>query len=183
MTQNEAREIMHSWTQSSALRTHMECVAACMQAFANLHEPDNIERWTIAGLLHDFDYEKHPTADKHPKAGVAWLKENTDLDDDLLQTILAHAPHTGAPRDTLMKQVIFAVDELAGFIVACAKVRPNGISDLKAKSVTKKLKDKSFAAAVSRDDIFLSMEELGADRASHIQFCINAIRDSTCLDN
>ena len=87
------------WTESEALRVHMECVALCMAAYADIHAPQEKSRWFIAGLLHDFDYEKHPTLDQHPQDGVAWLKENTDLDDDLLATILAHAPHTGEPRD------------------------------------------------------------------------------------
>jgi predicted hydrolase (HD superfamily) len=176
MNVDEARSLMHEWTASEALRVHMECVAACMGAYAEKHEPDEKDRWIIAGLLHDFDYEKHPTLDQHPQDGVAWLRENTDLDEDLLKTILAHAPHTGELRDTIMKKVIFAVDELAGFIVACAKVRPNGIDDMKAKSVVKKLKDKAFAAAVSREDINQGIQELGVDRSEHIQFCIDAIR-------
>lgn len=180
MNLDQARALMHEWTASEALRVHMECVAACMGAYAEQHCPDDPaeqERWRIAGLLHDFDYEKHPTLDQHPQDGVAWLRENTDLDDDILATILAHAPHTGEPRDTAMKKTIFAVDELAGFIVACAKVRPNGISDMKAKSVRKKLKDKAFAAAVSRADIQQGIDELGVDPSEHIQFCIEAIKD------
>jgi predicted hydrolase (HD superfamily) len=178
MNVDEARSLMHEWTASEALRMHMECVAACMGAYAQKHAPEDRDRWIVTGLLHDFDYEKHPTLDKHPQDGVAWLRENTDLDEDLLETILAHAPHTGEPRDTIMKKVIFAVDELAGFIVACAKVRPNGIDDMKAKSVTKKLKDKAFAAAVSREDIDQGIAELGVERSEHIQFCIDAIRRS-----
>ncbi len=176
MTPDEARTIMHEWTQSEALRVHMECVALCMAAYADIHAPEERDRWFIAGLLHDFDYEQHPTLDKHPTDGVAWLREHTDLDDDLLATILAHAPHTGEPRDTIMKKCIFAVDELAGFIVACAKVRPAGISDMQAKSVKKKLKDKAFAAAVSREDIQQGIEELGIDPTEHIQRCIDAIK-------
>ena len=177
MNIDDARALMHEWTQSEALRVHMECVAACMAAYADEYAPQEKDRWIIAGLLHDFDYEKHPTLEKHPQDGVAWLRENTDLDDDLLATILAHAPHTGEPRDTIMKKSIFAVDELAGFIVACAKVRPNGVSDMQAKSVKKKLKDKAFAAAVSREDIQQGIEELGVDPSEHIQKCIDAIKD------
>ena len=186
MNLDGARALMHDWTESEALRVHMECVAACMGAYAEKRHPDDPteqERWRIAGLLHDFDYEKHPTLDKHPQDGVAWLRSNTDLDDDICSTILAHAPHTGEPRDTEMKKVIFAVDELAGFIVACAKVRPNGISDMQAKSVRKKLKDKAFAAAVSREDIHQGIEELGVDPGEHIQFCIEAIRDEAERSN
>lgn len=176
MTTEEARTLMHEWTESEALRVHMECVAVCMSYYADEYEPAERDRWFVAGLLHDFDYEKHPTLDKHPVDGVKWLRENTELDEGIIGTILAHAPHTGEPRDTIMKKTIFAVDELAGFIVACSKVRPNGISDMKAKSVVKKLKDKAFAAAVSREDINLGIDELGVDRSEHIQKCIEAIK-------
>jgi len=180
MNIDEARNIMHEWTEGEALRTHMECVAACMAAYAKYFGVSGAterDKWIIAGLLHEFDYEKHPTLDKHPQDGVAWLRDNTELDDVVLKTILAHAPHTGEPRDTPMKQSIFAVDELAGFIVACAKVRPNGINDMKARSVKKKLKDKAFAAAVSREDIAQGIEELGVEESEHIQRCIDAIKD------
>lgn len=185
MNIDEARALMHEWTTSEALRVHMECVAACMAVQADQHGMTGSERdkWFVAGLLHDFDYEKHPTLDKHPQDGVAWLKDNTDLEVDVLKTILAHAPHTGEPRDTPMKKAIFAVDELAGFIVACAKVRPNGISDMKAKSVKKKLKDKAFAAAVSREDIAQGIAELGVDESEHIQRCIEAIKDGVSLES
>ncbi len=167
---------MYEWTQSEALRIHMECVAACMATYADEHEPAEKDRWIVAGLLHDFDYERYPTLEDHPFRGVEFLRANTDLDDGIINTILAHAPHTGQPRDTIMSKCIFAVDELAGFIVACCKVRPNGIADLKPKSVKKKLKDKAFAAAVNRADISLGIEELGVDPAEHIQKCIDAMR-------
>jgi len=167
---------MHEWTESEALRVHMESVAACMAACAEQHEPDQKDRWIVAGLLHDFDYERYPTLEDHPFRGVEYLRANTDLDEEVINTILAHAPHTGQPRDTIMARCIFAVDELAGFIVACCKVRPNGIDDLAPKSVKKKLKDKAFAAAVSRQDIALGIEELGVDPTEHIQRCIDAMR-------
>jgi len=167
---------MHEWTESEALRVHMESVAACMAACAEKHEPDQKDRWIVAGLLHDFDYERYPTLDDHPFRGVEYLRANTDLDEEVINTILAHAPHTGQGRDTIMARCIFAVDELAGFIVACCKVRPNGIADLAPKSVKKKLKDKAFAAAVSREDIRLGIEELGVDPTEHIQLCIDAMR-------
>ena len=167
---------MNEWTPSAALRVHMECVAACMGAYAEKYEPAEKDRWLVAGLLHDYDYERHPTAEEHPYVGVKHLRENTDVDEEIINTILAHTPYTGMPRDTMMARCLFAVDELSGFIVACAKVRPNGISDMKAKSVKKKLKDKAFAAAVSREDISTGIEELGADATEHIQLCIDAIR-------
>jgi putative nucleotidyltransferase with HDIG domain len=166
---------MEDWTQSPALRVHMEAVAACMQMYAEQMEPDNVDRWTVCGLLHDFDYEKHPTQEEHPYIGVAHL-ETLGIDDEIRTAILGHADYTGTPRQTPMAKALFAVDELAGFLVACAKVRPEGIATLAPKSVKKKLKDKSFAAAVSREDIALGIEELGVDQTEHIQTCIDAIR-------
>jgi len=167
---------MHEWTSSEALRVHMECVAACMGAYADRHEPAAKDRWIVAGLLHDMDYEKHPTREEHPFVGVAHLREHTDADEEIVDAILGHAEYSGTPRASMMSKCLFAVDELAGFIVACAKVRPNGISDLAPKSVRKKLKDKAFAAAVSREDIATGIRELGADETEHIQICIDAIR-------
>jgi predicted hydrolase (HD superfamily) len=176
MTPDEARELMHQWTPSEALRVHMECVAACMGAYAGRYEPDQRDRWVVAGLLHDMDYERHPTREEHPFVGVKHLREHTDVDEEIILSILGHAEYSGVPRKSQMSRCLFAVDELAGFIVACAKVRPNGISDMKAKSVTKKLKDKAFAAAVSRDDIRTGIDELEVEQAEHIQTCIDAIR-------
>ncbi|MBT8485848.1 MAG: HD domain-containing protein [Phycisphaerales bacterium] len=177
MTPDQARTLMHEWTESEALRTHMECVAACMGAYARKHEPAEHDRWVVAGLLHDMDYEKHPTQDEHPFVGVAHLREHTDVDEEIITAILGHAEYSGTPRETPMAKCLFAVDELAGFIGACVKVRPNGIDDLKPKSVRKKLKDKAFAAAVSRADIATGVEELGVEESEHIQTCIDAIRD------
>lgn len=180
----DARALMHEWTASPALRVHMETVSASVAAYARLLDPANEERWAIAGLLHDFDYEKHPTLDLHPTAGVAHLR-SLGLDDEICTAILAHAPHTGTPRDRPMSITLFACDELSGFIVACSKVRPDGIASLAASSVRKKLKDKAFAAAVSRDDIATGATELATllnqpftpeFESAHIQRCIDAIR-------
>jgi predicted hydrolase (HD superfamily) len=176
MTEDEARELMHQWTASPALRTHMECVAACMAEYAEVYEPSERERWVVAGLLHDFDYEKHPSREEHPFVGVAHLRERGGVDEEIINTILGHATYSGTPRVTPMQKCLFAVDELAGFIVACAKVRPAGLADLEARSVKKKLKDRSFAAAVSREEIDQGAAELGVDPADHIQRCIEAIR-------
>ncbi len=175
MTINEARQLMESWVSNPALRVHMESVAACCAAYATALAPDETEKWTVTGLLHDYDYEKHPTMEEHPFVGVKHLRE-MGVDDDIIQAILGHADYTGVARESQLAKVLFAVDELSGFIVACSKVRPNGISDMKPKSVVKKLKDKAFAAAVSREDIALGIEELGVDRTEHIQRCIDAIR-------
>ena len=176
MNLDDARQKMHEWTESPALRVHMECVAACMGAYADELAPDEKERWQVAGILHDFDYEKNPTLDQHPKVGVAHLREATDVDEEILEAIMGHNETMGVPRATPMAKALFAVDELAGFIVACCKVRPNGIADLAPKSVKKKLKDKAFAAAVSRADISKGIEELGVDATEHIQRCIDAMR-------
>ncbi len=173
---DEARELMEQWTPSDALRRHMECVAACMGAYAQKLAPQEKERWIVAGLLHDYDYEKHPTKQEHPFVGIEHLRQHTDVDEEIIEAILGHAEYSDTPRVTPMAKALFAVDELAGFIVACCKVRPNGIGDLQPKSVRKKLKDKAFAAAVSRADIQKGIEELGVDPAEHIQTCIDAIR-------
>lgn len=175
---------MHAWVQSESLRTHMECVGVCMRAYAGMLAPDAADRWQVAGLLHDFDYEKHPTPEEHPKVGVAHLR-TIGVDEEILDAILGHAAErTGVTRHTPMAKALFACDELAGFIVACAKVRPNGIADLEPKSVKKKLKDKAFAANVSREDIAVGVAEMsallgqdaGAFETTHIQACIDAIR-------
>lgn len=175
MTVDEARRLMREWTPSPALRAHMEAVAACMAAYAARTAPGETDRWTVAGLLHDFDYEKHPSREEHPYVGVEHLR-SLAVDDEILTAILGHADYTNTPRETPMARALFAVDELAGFIVACAKVRPNGLSDLEPKSVKKKLKDRAFAAAVSREDIARGVAELGVDETAHIQTCIDALR-------
>ena len=174
---DQARALMHEWTDGESLRRHMESVAACMAGYAAIHEPDQLDRWVVAGLLHDFDYEKHPSAEEHPFIGVEHLRSNNLVDDEIIDAILGHAEYTGTPRESMMSKCLFAVDELAGFIVACAKVRPNGIADLGAKSVKKKLKDKAFAAAVNRSDIDEGIESLEVDKTEHIDRCISFIRD------
>ncbi len=168
---------METWTTGQSLRVHMESVAACMGAYAEQLAPDERDRWIVAGLLHDFDYEKHPTETEHPYVGVQHLRDETDVDEEIIDAILGHADYTGTARTSAMSKALFAVDELAGFIVACAKVRPNGIGDMGAKSVKKKLKDKRFAEAVSRDDIATGVTELDVDLTEHIQRCIAAIQN------
>lgn len=175
MKPEEARAMLHEWTHSAALRVHMECVAACMSRYARAMAPGEEGRWFVAGLLHDMDYERYPTPDKHPFVGVEHLRF-VGVDQEILDAILGHTDHTGVARETAMARALYAVDELAGFIVACSKVRPDGIASLEAKSVKKKLKDKSFAAAVSREDIARGIAELGVEEMAHIQGCIEAIR-------
>jgi predicted hydrolase (HD superfamily) len=183
MTPDQARSLMHEWVSSASLRSHMEAVAACMGAYAERLDPSQRDRWVACGLLHDFDYERHPGADRHPFVGVEQLK-SLGVDAEIATAIMGHADYTGVPRESPMAKVLYAVDELSGFIVACAKVRPAGIADLEPGSVKKKLRDKAFAAAVSREDIARGMAELSplaaggvADfQTAHIQACIEAIR-------
>ncbi len=175
MTTDQARALMNEWTPSPALRIHMEAVAACMGAYADQLEPAQRDRWVVCGLLHDMDYEKHPTTAEHPFVAVEHLR-TLGVDKEILTAILGHAEYSGTPRTTPMAKTLFAVDELAGFIVACCKVRPNGIADLEPSSVRKKLKDKAFAAAVSRDDIRKGIAEMGVEETPHIQRCIDALR-------
>ena len=175
MTIDEARALMNEWTPSPALRGHMEAVAACMGAYADQLEPAERARWVVCGLLHDMDYERHPSKEQHPFVAVEHLRK-LGVDEEILTAILGHAEYSGTPRVTPMAKALFAVDELAGFIVACCKVRPNGIGDLEPSSVRKKLKDKAFAAAVSRDDIRKGIAEMGVDETQHMQKCIDALR-------
>jgi putative nucleotidyltransferase with HDIG domain len=177
MNLDQARALMHEWTQSPALRVHMEAVSACMGAEARRLAPADEEKWRVAGLLHDFDYERHPSLEEHPAVGVAHL-ETLGVGADIREAIMGHGDHTGAARETPMAKALFAVDELAGFIVACCKVRPDGIASLEPKSVKKKLKDKAFAAAVSREDIAQGVDALGVDLTEHIQRCVDALRAS-----
>jgi putative nucleotidyltransferase with HDIG domain len=178
MNESAARELMHEWVENAALRIHMEAVAACMHDAATSHDAGvseaDAERWRVCGLLHDFDYERHP--DDHPIVGVRRLRES-GVDDEICEAILGHyAEKTGVARTSPMARALFAVDELAGFIVACAKVRPDGLETLEPKSVVKKLKQPAFAAAVNREDIARGVEELGVDRDAHIAMCIGSIR-------
>ncbi len=174
-TYDDALALFHEWTKTESLRRHAYAVEAAMEYYARKFGKD-IEQWRMTGLLHDMDYEKHPTREEHPFVGVAHLRESTDVDDGIVEAILGHAEYSGTPRTSPMAKCLFAVDELAGFIVACAKVRPNGISDLQPKSVKKKLKDKAFAAAVDREEISHGVEALAVEPTEHIQTCIDAIR-------
>ena len=163
------------WVESEALRTHMECVAACMDSYCT-GDAQERDAWIVAGLLHDFDYQRHPSVEEHPFVGVEYLRNNTDVGEEVIEAILGHATYSGVERVTSMAKTLFAVDELAGFIVACALVRPTGLEGMQAKSVKKKLKNKNFAAAVSREDIAAGIEELGVELSEHIDRCIDAIR-------
>jgi putative nucleotidyltransferase with HDIG domain len=175
MTRDQALEILHEFTTNENLRKHAYAVEAAMRAYARKFGEDE-DYWGNVGLLHDFDWEIHPDLPDHPMKGAEILRER-GAQEQMVQDILAHAPFTGVPRDSLVRKAIFAVDELTGFIVAVALVRPTGLEGMKAKSVRKKMKDKSFAAKVSREDITTGAEELGADLSEHIQFVIGAMQD------
>ena len=172
---DEARSLVHEWISNPALRVHAECVAGCMATYADKLAPDQKTRWELAGLLHDLDWERHPNHEQHPFVGVKLLREK-GVDEEILNAILGHADYSNTPRESQMAKTLYACDELAGFIVACAKVRPNGIADLEPRSVKKKLKDKAFAAAVNREDIARGIAEMGVDETQHIRTCIDAIR-------
>ena len=180
MNRSEALAIVHEYTQSEALRKHMYAVEAAMRAYARQQGEDE-ERWGLVGLLHDFDYERFPNdahspTEEHPSEGVRILA-GKGLAEDMQRAILGHASYCGVPRDTAMARTLFAVDELCGFLVACALVRPSkSLADLEVSSVKKKLKDKAFARGVSRDDIRVGVEEMGLDLDAHIQFLLEALR-------
>src|SRR3712207_2182728 len=175
VNREESYGLLREWTQSDSLRKHMLAVEAAMRAYAREFGEDE-EKWGITGLLHDMDYEKHPTPDEHPMVGVGEL-EKRGYPEDVLHAIKAHADYLDVPRDTLMAKALYAVDELSGFVVACALVRPEGLEGLRAKSVRKKMKQKSFAAAVNREDIVRGAEELGVDLNEHIEFVAGALRE------
>lgn len=163
---DDALALFHEWTETEALRRHAYAVEAAMEQYAKQFGED-VELWRMTGLLHDLDYEKHPSLDEHPFVGVAVLRER-GYPEVMLEAILGHATYSGTPRTTRLAKTLFAVDELAGFITAVAYVRPTRLEGLNPGSVKKKLKDKTFAAAVSRDDIRTGAEELGVDLDTHI---------------
>ena len=175
MNRDEAWKLLCEYTKSENLRRHALAVEACMRAYARKFGEDE-EKWGIAGLLHDFDYELYPDAPDHPLKGCEILT-SLGYPEDIRRAILAHADYTGVPRDTLMAKSLFACDELAGFITACALVRPDRIQGLEPASVRKRMKDKAFARAVRREDIIQGAQELGVDANEHIAICISAMRD------
>ncbi len=172
----EALNLLKEYTKSDSLLRHAYAVEQVMRKYAQKFGEDQ-DMWGVTGLLHDFDYETYPTAEEHPFVGNRILKEH-GYEEEILDAIMGHADYTGVDRTTLLAKTLFACDELAGFIFAVTYVRPSkSINDVKVKSVTKKLKDKGFAAKVSREDISNGIEELGVDRAEHIQFVIDALKE------
>lgn len=174
-TRQQAWDIVCEFIQNDALRKHALAVEACVAAYAREHGEDE-EKWAVAALLHDFDWEIHPSLPDHPVKGEPILKER-GVSDEIRRAILAHADHTGVIRETPLEKTLFACDELAGFLTACSYVKPTrSIHEVEAKSVRKKMKDKAFARAVSREDILKGAAELGVDLEQHIDFCIQAMR-------
>jgi putative nucleotidyltransferase with HDIG domain len=172
MTREDAVKILTEYTKSESLLKHAYAVEAAMASYAAKLEED-VEKWSVTGLLHDFDYEMYP--DQHPMKGTEILTEK-GVPEDIRVAILGHASISGVPRASLMAKVLFAVDELAGFLTAVTLVRPNkALSEVKLKSVKKKMKDKNFAAKVNREEIIQGAEELGVDFGEHVEFVIKAM--------
>jgi putative nucleotidyltransferase with HDIG domain len=174
-TRDDAWDLLCEYTKGESLRKHALAVEAVMRAYARRLQADE-DRWGMVGLLHDFDYEMYPDPPDHPLKGSEVLKER-GYDDEFRRAILGHANYTNTPRDTLLARALYACDELTGFVIAAALVRPNGIWDLEAKSVKKKLKDKAFARTVNRDEVYEGAEEFEVDLGTHIDFIIAALRE------
>ncbi len=175
MTRAEALDLLHTYTESDSLRKHAYAVEAAMRAYARRFGEDE-ERWGIVGLLHDFDYERWPDPPEHTRQGARILRER-GVDEEIVTAILSHADWNDIPRDTLLRKTLFAVDELCGFITAVAYVRPNRtLAEVDVRAVRKKLKDRAFARAVSREDIQRGAELLGLDLDEHIAVCLQALQ-------
>jgi predicted hydrolase (HD superfamily) len=189
-SRTHALSLLYEWTQGESLRKHALAVEACVAAYGqaeadrlNLIGPEHesarerlITLYSTTALLHDFDYEKHPTPDEHPFVGVREL-ERLGWPAETRTAILGHAQYSGVPRVTHLDKALFACDELAGFLTACALVKPTkAIADVEPASVKKKLKDKAFARGVSRDDVYQGASELGVELEAHIAFCLEAMK-------
>ena len=181
-TRDTALALVHEYTASDSLRKHMLAVEAAMRAYA-AHHGEDVERWGLTGLIHDFDYERfpndaHSATAEHPAEGVRILRA-LGWPDDILDAILGHAQYSGVPRASLMSKTLFAVDELTGLITATALVRPSkSVHEVETKSVRKKMKDKAFARGVSREDVIQGADALGVDLDEHIAFVIGAMQRS-----
>jgi putative nucleotidyltransferase with HDIG domain len=172
---HESWNLICEYTQSESLRKHMLAVEACMRAYARKYGEDE-EKWAITGLLHDFDYEKYPTPEEHPFIGNKILEER-GYPEDVRRAILSHADYSGVKRESNMEKVLYACDELSGFITASTLVKPSkSLAEVDAKSVRRKMKDKAFARSVNRDDIINGAADLGIDLEEHIAFCIEAMK-------
>ncbi len=173
-TRDQAWETLTRYTKSEALLRHALAVEAAVRAYARRFGEDEA-LWGVTALLHDFDYEIHPTLDRHPQDGAPLLRAE-GYPEEVVEAILSHAEHLQMPRDTLLKKALFACDELAGFIHACGLVRPTGLDGLEPKSVRKKLKQPSFAAGVHRDEVYAGAELLGVDLDEHVAFVVAALQ-------
>ncbi|MGO8934919.1 MAG: HAD family hydrolase [Terracidiphilus sp.] len=183
---DQAWQLLTEWTQSESLRKHALAVEACVVAYGEQEvarlgldgdaSTALVQLYSTTALLHDFDYERHPTAEEHPFVGVREL-ERLGWPEELRTAILGHALYSGVPRTTHLAKVLFACDELAGFLTACALVKPTkAIADVEVPSVKKKMKDKAFARGVHREDIVQGASELGVDLDTHIAFCVEAMK-------
>lgn len=179
-TREDGWNLVCEFIQSESLRKHCLAVETAMRAYA-VRLGEDPERWGLVGLIHDFDYEIHPTLDQHPQDGVPILRER-GFPEEVIQDALSHADHLALPRDTPIRQTIYAVDELTGFISAVALVRPSkAVADVTPSSVRKKMKDKAFARGVNRDDVLRGAAELGVDLDAHIATVITAMRERAAL--
>jgi putative nucleotidyltransferase with HDIG domain len=174
VTRERAWETLTRYTKSQALLRHALAVEASVGYYAR-EQGENEELWRAVALLHDFDYEVHPTLDQHPQDGAPILRDE-GWPEEVVEAVLSHAEHLELPRDTPLKRTLFACDELAGFVHACGLVRPDGIETLEAKSVKKKLKQPSFAAGVHRDEVYAGAELLGLELDDHIRNVVTAMR-------
>ena len=179
-SRDAALALVHEYTASDSLRKHMYAVEAAMRSYAE-HYGEDVDRWGLTGLVHDFDYVRWPNAEhspteEHPAAGVRILRDH-GFPEDILEAILGHATYSGVPRVTRMSKTLFAVDELTGLITATALVRPSkSVHEVDARSVRKKMKDKAFARGVNRDDVVNGAADLGVDLDWHIQFVVDAMK-------
>jgi len=176
VTRERAWETLTKYTKGDALLRHALGVEACMGFYARQFDEDE-ELWRAVGLLHDFDYEMHPTLDRHPQDGAPILRED-GYPDVVVDAVLSHAEHLSMPRDTMLRKTLFACDELSGFVHAVALVRPTGLDGLEPKSVKKKLKQPSFAAGVHRDEVYAGAEGLGLELDEHIRNVIAALQEA-----
>ena len=174
-SRDQALALLHEWVANPGLRKHCYAVEAAMRAYAGRLDGDP-ERWGIAGLIHDFDWERHPDLERHPMLGVEFLRAQ-GWPEDICRTVLGHAVHSGVPRDTSMARALYACDELAGFLVACALITPGkSLDQVEVASVKKKMKRADFARNVNREDIVNGTAELGVDLDGHIAFVLEAMR-------
>lgn len=175
---DKALNIVHEFVKNENLRRHMYAVSEAMRQYARKNNlpADEEEKWAVVGLLHDFDWEIHPSAEEHPVKGAEILKER-GYSDEITRAILSHADYTGVTRESLMEKTLFAVDELCGFLVACAMVQPSKkLEDVKVESVLKKMKKKEFARNVNREDIVNGAAGIGVELNEHIEFTANALK-------